>query len=445
MIMPDNTGNVRVGVVGPADVVHRMMDIGHALVLDGSAALSLEGASYQKLSQIPDRVRGLVDDVDSMLFAGPLPYDVAKDAGTLTRPATYVELSGSSLYGAMLRAVRSDEIDLERISIDSLSLEAINEAYDECEIASGKVQARPYDGPDSASGFADFHLKLFERGRTTGALTTVDSVASQLTRAGVPVVRVSPTWSALRTCLRTAAYLGAGSVLEGSQVVIGLIEIPDLRKNGRLAGSGSWAAEELRLDVVRALRPETDRLAMSLMPRDDRRLALVATLASLTEVTQQFTAAPFVSRIRRATGLTPYIGFGMGATAGVAEMNAELALVDARASPIARVYVRMRDGSSMSLGFDGDEVDERAQPVDTKHAEALETLQRGLADGDSDAQVVDAELASQLLGTSARTARRVLQDLARDGLAWPIPPASASAPGRPRQTYRLVARQAEPR
>jgi predicted ArsR family transcriptional regulator len=67
----------------------------------------------------------------------------------------------------------------------------------------------------------------------------------------------------------------------------------------------------------------------------------------------------------------------------------------------------------------------------------VNTLRDGLADADSNAQLIDAESASGLLGISARTARRVLQDLAREGLVWPVP-ASAVTPGRPRQTYRLV-------
>jgi hypothetical protein len=438
MTRPDTTGVVRVGIVGPPVVVHRMVDVGHALVMREGTPMSLVGTHYQKLSQIPDRVHGIVDDVDVVLFAGPLPYDIAKDAGVLTRPATFVELSGSSLYGAMLRTMRDGRIDLERVSIDSLSADAIAEAYDECELGYGRVHSRPYEGPDSASEFVDFHRRLYERHRTTGALTTVDAVTRELTRAKVPVIPVRATGSALRSALRSAAFLGTGSALEGGQLVIGLIELPDVRR--RPGGTGVWAAQELRLDVMRALRADTERLAISLLPRDDQSLVLVATLASVTDVDGQFVVASFLDRIRRATGVTPYVGFGMGATAATAEANAERALTDARAAGgAARVYVRLRDGSTLVLGDRGPATDAPADVVDSKQTETVAALRAGLADADSDAPLVDAEVASQLLGISARTARRVLQDLVRDGLAWPVPPASATTPGRPRQTYRLVA------
>ncbi|HEX3650465.1 MAG TPA: hypothetical protein VHV49_18725 [Pseudonocardiaceae bacterium] len=436
MTRPNSAGAVRIGIVGPPAVTHRMVEVGHSLVVAEATPMSLVGTQYQKLSQIADRVRGVVADVDVVLFAGPLPYDIAKEAGVLTRPATYVELSGSSLYGAMLRAMRGGRIDPERVSIDSLSVAAIAEAYEQCELDDARVRARPYDGPDSASGFADFHRALYERGRTTGALTTVDAVARELTRAKVPVVRVQATGSALRAALRAAAVLGAGSVLEGAQLVIGLVELPDVRKLS--SGPGGWAALELRLDALRALRADTDRLSISVLPRDDRTFVLVATLASVTDASGQFVVSSFVNRVRRATGVTPYVGFGMGATATSAEANAEHALDDARAGGADRVYVRLRDGSTLALS-DGDAADTTDDVVDSKHLETVAALRAGIAEPESDAQLVDAELAARLLGISARTARRVLQELVRDGLAWPVPPASVTTPGRPRQTYRLVA------
>lgn len=438
MAQSEGANTVRVGIVGPPDVVRRMIDVGHALATDELTAMSLVGTDYQKQSQIPDRVRGIVDDVDAVLFAGPLPYDVAEQAGVLTRPATYVQLAGSSLYGAMLRADRTGGIDLERVSIDSLDSKAIAEAYDECELSRRKVRSLKYDGPDSAARFVEFHRKHYEAGRTTAALTTIGDVDRALQRAKVPVVRIRATTPALRTSLRAAALLGAGSLLEAAHVVVGLIEVPELPKRPAHGVHGPWAMQEVRLGMVKALRPETDRLAISVMPRDERSFALIATFSAVSELTRRFTAASFAGRLQKATGVTPLIGFGLGSTAAAAESNAELALADARGSGGARVYLRRRDGSALAMRRDPDEA-APAELVESKHLDAFRVLRDGLAEVDAGAQLVDAESASQLLGISPRTARRVLQELARDGLAWPVPPpASVVTPGRPRQTYRLV-------
>jgi predicted ArsR family transcriptional regulator len=69
----------------------------------------------------------------------------------------------------------------------------------------------------------------------------------------------------------------------------------------------------------------------------------------------------------------------------------------------------------------------------------LETLARLAASLPAgEALAVDAETASQLLSVTPRTARRLLQALVADGLAWPLPPGRTPQPGRPRQFYRLL-------
>ncbi len=443
MALREGTSTVRVGIVGPPDVVQRMIEVGHVLATEELTAMSLVGTDYQKQSQIPDRVRAIVDEVDAVLFAGPLPYDVAREAGVLTRPATYVELAGSSLFGAMLRASRSGEIDLERVSIDSMNPKAIADAYAECELSRRKVRSLEYEGPDSPARFVEFHRKQYAAGRTTGALTTVGDVERALAKAGIPVVRIRATTSALRTSLRAAALLGAGSLLEAAHIVVGLVEVPELPKRPAGAGRGPWAMQELRLAMVKALRAETERLEISVLPRDERSFAMIATFASVNELTRQFSTAPFVARVQHETGVTPHVGFGLGSTAAAAETNAEQALADARGSGGSRVYVRLRDGSALAMSHDPEDVEPPTELVESKHLDAFRVLRDGLAAAEAGAQLVDAETASQLLGISSRTARRVLQDLARDGLAWPVPPpAAAVTPGRPRQTYRLVTSRA---
>jgi hypothetical protein len=401
--------------------------------------MSLVGTAYHKQSQIADRVRAIADEVDAVLFAGPLPYDLAHAAGVLRRPATYVELAGSSLYGAMLRATRRSEIDLQKVSIDSLATKAVREAYDECGLGRGRVRVLAYNGPDSASGFVDFHREHYAAGRTTGALTTVGDVERALTKAHVPVVRIRPTNSALRASLRSAVILGAGGHLQGAHVVVGLVEAPELPRQPGRGAPDPWASAELRLAMVKALRPDTDRLAISVLPHGERSFALIATFAAISDLTESFTTAPFVARVQQATGVTPLIGFGLGSTAAAAVMNAEQALSDARNANGARVYARLRDGSAVVISHGSAQAEEPPELVESKPLNALRVLRERLADADADAQLVDAESASHLLGVSPRTARRILQGLARDGLVWPVPPpASVVAPGRPRQTYRLI-------
>ncbi|WP_116950393.1 transcriptional regulator [Jiangella endophytica] len=429
MTPPRRPGAVRVGVVGPSDSVQRIVDVGQAMVGRDVPAISVVAASYTKQSQIAARVRGMLDRVDAVLFAGPLPHDIALAEGVLTRPATHVELTGSSLYGAMIRAMREGVIDVERVSIDSLPADAVAEAYEECQLSRRRVSSMAYEAVDSAAHFAEFHERLYASGQTTGALTTVGEVTDHLRARGVPVVRIRATSSTLRTSLRTAAFLGAGSLLESAGVAVGVVEIPDLPKGAPGDARQPWRLQQLRLEAVNALRPEADRASISVLPRDDRSIILMATVASLGHLTDQFSRAAFVGAVQKRTGVTPLVGFGVGETAAAAERHAEQALAESQGSTV----IKFGDGSTLSLADDGADASPRL--VETKHLETFQTLRGGI----SGAATVDAESAAQVLGVSARTARRVLQDLARVGLAWPVPPpVDVVTPGRPRQTYRLV-------
>jgi hypothetical protein len=430
---------VRVGVVGPQDAVRRIIDSAATVAGHDVPAISILGTSYNRQSQIASKVRAIDSEVDAVLFAGPLPHDVAAAAGALSRPATHVELSGSALYGALIRALR-EGIDVERVSIDSLSAEAVAEAYDECGLNRRRVRTSPYDGPDSAAGFVEFHAELHARGLTAGALTTVARVQTELAKQGIPVVLIRATSSALRTSVRAAAFLGAGTRLESSVVVVGIVELPDLTKGSSVDSRvrPPWAAQELRLEALRALRPEADAAAISVLPRDDRSLVVLATLASLTSATDNFTKAPFAAAVHGATGIEPVIGFGMGTDAVEAERQADNAVAEARSRrPGERTSVRILDGSLLTLRQN--DAGRAPELATSKLLETFRELDLGVRGSDGAVTVVDAETAAEVLGVSARTARRLLQDLARAGFAWPVPPAGGGVtPGRPRQTYRLV-------
>ncbi|AYY14892.1 hypothetical protein EF847_21605 [Actinobacteria bacterium YIM 96077] len=68
----------------------------------------------------------------------------------------------------------------------------------------------------------------------------------------------------------------------------------------------------------------------------------------------------------------------------------------------------------------------------------LARLADKLGEEPGDERVVDAERVSELLGVTLRTARRMLNTLVDEGLAWPMPPARSSKVGRPPRPYQLL-------
>ncbi|SDM27932.1 hypothetical protein SAMN05421874_1506 [Nonomuraea maritima] len=428
------TPDLTIGVVGPHDLVERVMLMGHAAA---PLPCRLVAAAYRDEQEAPDKVTRLGPGVDACLFASPVPYDLARRSGVLTMPATYVQLGGAALVAALAKAAIDTRIDPQRVSIDVISRADVEEAYTDLGVAASDVHSR--DEPGATGTIAAFHERLVRQGATTGALTCLPAVADRLQAAGVPVIRVRPTSAAVRTALHTAALLGAHHRLEESQLTVVLVEVPTLREPVRRAAPRYWR-DELRLSLHRLLVQEANRINATVWPIDDHSYLVTATRGSIAGATDGFRVLPFAGRIRDELGLAVEVGVGMGRTTHDAESHARAALARTQAGKQAQGFAVDREGRALipapRMPPTG------ATALKPKGVEVLSRLAAKLEGGDT---VVDAEGAGKMLGVTPRTARRLLRTLVDEGLAWPLPPNRTPQPGRPRQLYRLIVEKLGPR
>jgi hypothetical protein len=422
-VAPDLT----IGVVGPHDLVERVMLMGHAAA---PVPCRLVAAAYRDEQEAADKVIRLGPGVDACLFASPVPYDLARRAGVLTMPATHVQLGGAALIATVARAALDERIDPRRVSVDVLSRGDVEEAYADLGLPTVDVQSR--DEPGATGTIAAFHERLLRQGATTGALTCIPSVADRLIAAGLPAIRIRPTAGSVRTALHTAALLGAHHRLEESQLTVILVEVPTLREPVRRAAPRYWR-DELRLSLHRLLVQEANKMNAAVWPIDDHSYLVTATRGSINAATDGFRVVPFAGRIRDELGLAVEVGVGMGRTTHDAETHARAALARTQAGKQAQGFAVDREGRAlvpaprMPPPVTG--------PAKPKGVEVLARLASKLEGGDT---VVDAEGAGRMLGVTPRTARRLLRTLVDEGLAWPLPPNRTPQPGRPRQLYRLI-------
>jgi hypothetical protein len=420
-----------IGVIGTVDVVATTMHLGADLA-EESVDFRLVAVAYDNDADIARELARVQPELDVCLFAGPLPYDLAREAGAISVPATFVPLSGSALYGTLLRAVLDGGYDLRRVSIDSVPRREVDEAYDDIGVPADGVHVLEYSDPSSPSAFESFHSGLYRSGTTSVALTSVRSVAERLAAVGVPVLLVRPTKATVRIALRTAVLLGLGSRLEESQIAIGIIQTP--------VGGGDFGA--LRLALHGLLLDEARGMGATVLPRDEGGYYVVATLGSLVAATDDFAVPPFVDRVRAELGIDVELGIGLGETARDAEANARVALVRARTDGEHASYLVGHDGHVLMLPS---RPRVRLAAQDDARAKARATLARLIelmrSYGDLPASgpvVVDAAAVATLLGITPRAARRLLHALSELGLAWQMPRARTTGPGRPRQPYRLM-------
>ena len=436
-------GELTIGIVGPHDLVERIMLSGASAsgrsgassppAVEAGPARRLVAAAYRDEQEAADQVVRLGTAIDVCLFASRVPYEYARAAGVLSCPATFVPLGGSALYAALLRAGRDTGHDPARSSVDVLARSDVEEAFAELGLPTSDVHIREDSG--SPAVVASFHERLWRRKQTSVAFTCLQSVAARLTAAGVPVFTLRPTGNDIRMALRTAALLGGYRRLEDAQLALAIVEVPALRDGGRRAAPRQ-SREELRLTVHRFLVQEAQRIHAAVSPTSDHGFLIVATRGSLARATDGFRVPPFADRARSDLGVTIEVGIGLGRTAVEAEAHARASLGRVQVPGGVRGFASGREGQPPVPA-------PRLPEAGARRSRSLETLTRlaeKLAETDANL-VVDAETAGQLLAVTPRTARRLLHILVEEGLAWPLPPNRTPQPGRPRQFYRLVVEQ----
>jgi hypothetical protein len=480
---------VRVGIVGPRELVERVMLSGlpgspgaaaHVPPPDAELGLRrrLVMAPYLNEHEAPEKVARLGGTVSALLFASRIPLDYARRAGVLRCPATCIQLGGTSLYSALLQAGRSG-FDPAQASFDGLSRDELDAGLADFGLGTEGAHLRAETA--SAAAIASFHERLWRLGQTTTAVTCMEPVADRLRAAGVPVLSLRPTDESIRSALQVATLLASHQVLSESQLAVAVVEVPALRNSSRRPAP-RHAREELQLTVHRFLVREAQRVHATVSQLGEHAFLVFATRGSLEAAGDP----PFVAAAQEALGLTLEVGVGTGRTEHEAEAQARLSLSDSpQATRRAASPARGRGaagglaaaGTGRSAGAGGGRAGEPGGEAGAASGRADET---GLADfarqlqarraavrppGDSlsrlraletlsklaqklttdSAPVVDAELTGQLLSVTPRTARRQLRALVEEGLALPLPPARQQHPGRPRLAYRLVIEKLERR
>jgi len=430
--------SVTVGLFGPRRLVKTMSEVGQEVAERSAHGVRFLTGGYDDLSEAEERYLRLRDRIDSAVFPGPWAFDLATTGHWLTVPSTHLPLTGAALYAALLRAsLTIPDVDLSRVSIDSLSLADVSEAYSEIGLDTAQVYDVPYEGPESVAGFAAFHREKFERQHTTVALTTILSVERELRADGVPVLRIAPTRSSVRDALETAVLLGQGTRMGAHQLAMIAVQVIP---SG--AESGDYWQQELALSTHQKLLSEARQVGASVTRRSDTLFLVTTTYGALLRLTEQFAVAPFLGALTAQLGVPVAVGAGTGQTARAAEANALMAVEESVAAG-GKVAVYL-DGSSDRLDLEPGAVTTDAapidgtSPIDQRALEIVTSIASAMSSAPGRQVVVDVESVAAIMQVTQRTGRRMLKELVEAGLAWPLPPARSTGGGRPRQQFRLL-------
>lgn len=411
-----------------------MIDLGRSSRHPG---LRLVPAIYEQETAVTTAASKIAGQVDSLLFAGPLPYNVALASNEFDVPCTYVPTGGPALHGVLVRALTRGIMDPARVSIDSITDAELAEAYAEVDLSADQVHCMPYTEPLRPDDFLRFHKKHFRAGNTSGAITTIPSVHSGLRSAAIPSLRMVPSTVTLRQALNNAILIGSGARFEESRIAVVIVQVPNRSLPPRTSPAQYWF-QELRLTLHRELLLEARRMDAIVVASDQQNFLVFTTLGSLRMVTDDLTCAPFVSRISDALNIDLEVGIGLGRSTLEAETNAYRAVAQAATETSRGAALAGPDNLSLRLPATGGQRSEPAAQHSDRDLALVRTLIENLNENGETKLVVDAEQVAAIMNVTLRTARRTLQGLVESGLAWPMPPSRSKKVGRPPMLFQLL-------
>ena len=127
-----------VGIIGPEDLVQRVLAVGAA-----NSAATLVPLPYRHESETVALVEQSREKVDAILFTGVVPYTIATAAGIIDRPAMYVSYDGATLLRALVELLRLGH-DVTRFSIDTLRRSEVIETLIEAKLPTDQIHVLPY-------------------------------------------------------------------------------------------------------------------------------------------------------------------------------------------------------------------------------------------------------------------------------------------------------------
>ncbi|MFI1394997.1 hypothetical protein [Streptomyces sp. NPDC020681] len=402
-----------VGVIGPEDLVHKVVAVGGA-----SGADRLVPLPYRHEDETLDMVTRGQADADALLFTGVVPHTIAAAAGILDRPAMYVPYSGATLLRALVELLRLGH-DVSRISIDTLRRSEVMETLTEAKLPTEHVHVLPYRPGLTSQDLAEFHLAARDKKQTRVALTCLGS-AFHLLDHEMHAVRLAPSRHSIRSTLQALVLATAGAHSGDAQVALGIIDLP---------AADSELAADLRV------------LGGSLANLPDGQRLVVTTRGVLEEVSEEFTRLPFLDDLAARHGAA-HVGFGLGRTAAEAESLARRAVNRARSVGAVAGVVSMTDDVDIVIDA------ERTPPV-VRGPEGMATLARRVGlnpktldrlrelAADEPDEGITAHLVAEHLSVQQRTARRILKRLERAGVAVPTGSRQQGQTGRPPIVYRV--------
>ncbi|ASK61974.1 hypothetical protein CFK37_07280 [Virgibacillus phasianinus] len=312
---------IKIALFGRNELIERMNDY-----VDNQDDIEIIPFAYSKAVENID----LIDKAfmcDVYLFGGSLSYLYAKEKIERKRlPAIQVAFDEYMILTSFYRLKNYHNQELDRISIDVLYKEHVDEVISELQMEDREIYTYSY-GDDAVLDIGKifhYHKKLFQEGKIDYVLTSIEEVEQRLIDEGIPTSCMVIPKLNLERAVEKAKSIATLNKSKSAQIVSGFVQIKNFEDI--VSKKGEFVAQEMLLKLHQILLKFGHKTYASVLTNGDNQFSIFGTRGILDHITNHYRDFPLLQEIARSLGVPVEIGFGLGLTAKQAEDNAKLAL-----------------------------------------------------------------------------------------------------------------------
>ncbi|KIL39051.1 hypothetical protein SD70_22710 [Gordoniibacillus kamchatkensis] len=429
----------KIGIIGPNTTVNRIINLATEL----EKGMEFVPFPYKEVHETETIVQEHDHQIDIWVFSGQISYQLARRTLKSDENLVYVSPTESGIYKCFLNMAADLNKALERVSIDELSSIYLQEALEQLDRVPEHIFVKTFNVDTQLNELIEFHLNLWNEGKTDGALTSFEATYLALKEAGVPAYWINPSLFEIRQTLRILSEKVKALYFKDTQIGVEIIEIENFDKIVEKAKS-PYHLQYLELRLKEALLKLCEKLDGSLLEKGNGHYFIFSTRGAIErEITM---LQNIVTQLALESDTSVAVGIGYGKTVFSAEINAWSAIKHSKEKPERGIVVVQENGTVVESVGTGEELAYSFRMDDTALLEKLkkgsislktynriEALTRRM--GKSDFTTKD--LATYLYWDE-RNARRIVSYLCEVDLAECIGEVPNTSRGRPSKNYRLI-------
>lgn len=419
--------NIRLGVIGGEQSVQIIMS-----VLKDFREFTPFKIICDELTYL-EKLEAHQHDADIWMCTSPIYSLITNKWGELKKPLYFIPYTESSLCTTVFQAMYRHQISADQTSVDYFSPKtAKNVLANEMGIKEIPQFISPFTGVPQIHQLVNEHLTMWLKGRSKLSITCFDFVHDSLKKAGVPVLKISPSRESILTVINSIISATELFNALNAQAAVQVLECEK--------------PDEIDMDTVLKYAQHMQG-TMTPVDTDDGdgtiQFLIFTTRGMLKEWTRDFHVLPDMKHIPIQSFTS---GIGIGNTIAEAQEYAFKALSNAKEFGKGKWMVCFSDktitgplgeAEQMVLtyaSYESDELYDISQQTSlsvltlSKLSHILKKIGRS---------EINAYELAQHMQIMPRSARRILHQLEKNGFAEVVGMETPTLRGRPRKMYRI--------